>query len=142
MDNKNKNDNNKKSNRNGLIIALIAAVSIFTLFSYLSRQFNESTHIQVTYNKFLDMLNEGEIESVTLKTDRMEIVPKEQPSNMYEISYYTGKIGDETLPDLLKEANAKNKIPLFFYSFRGIYRFFRRGHHRVAKFVVRLTRWT
>ena len=110
MDNKNKNDNNKKSNRNGLIIALIAAVSIFTLFSYLSRQFNESTHIQVTYNKFLDMLNEGEIEYINLKTDRIEFVPKEQPSNMYEISYYTGKIGDETLPDLLKEANAKGEI--------------------------------
>lgn len=104
------NNNNKKTNRNGLIIALIAAVSIFTMFSYLSRQFNESTHVQVTYNKFLNMLKEDEIKSVVLKADRIEFVPKEQPSNLYEISYYTGKIGDETLPELLKAADEKGEL--------------------------------
>ena len=111
MDNNNNNkNNNKKTNRNGLIIALIAAVSIFTMFSYVSRQFNESTHVQVTYNKFLNMLNEDEIKSVVLKADRIEFVPKEQPSNLYEISYYTGKIGDETLPKLLKAADEKGEL--------------------------------
>ena len=111
MDNNNNNkNNNKKTNRNGLIIALIAAVSIFTMFSYVSRQFNESTHVQVTYNKFLNMLKEDEIKSVVLKADRIEFVPKEQPSNLYEISYYTGKIGDETLPKLLKAADEKGEL--------------------------------
>ncbi|ROR28554.1 cell division protease FtsH [Mobilisporobacter senegalensis] len=109
MDNNNKNSN-KKMNRNGLIIALIAAVSIFTMFSYLSNQLKESTHIEVTYNKFLDMLEEREIKSVVIKSDRIEFVPKEQPSNLYEISYYTGNIKDEELTELLKEAHEQGNV--------------------------------
>lgn len=100
--NKNGNDN-KKPKINGIIICLVAAVCIFMMFSYMTKQINEKTNIEITYNKFIEMLDKDEIESVKIKADKIVIVPKKQP-NEFPISYYTGLMGDTELVQRLEKA--------------------------------------
>ena len=108
MDNNNKNNknnNNNKINKNGLIFALIAAISLFTMFSYFTKQIEENTNKEITYDKFLTMLEDDEIKTVTFKADRVIIEPKVQTNSLYDITYYTGLIEDPQIVERL----TKNK---------------------------------
>ena len=51
---------------------------------------------EITYDKFIDMVNNDEVKSVTLQSDTLTIVPKKQVSPYQEISYYTNLTEDET----------------------------------------------
>lgn len=104
MDNKNdKQNKNNMPNRNAIIITLLAAIFIWYMFSAILSQLKENTNIEKTYNEFMVMLDDEELESVTIKGDRITFVPKIQPHN-YDISYYTGNLYDEDLPKQLQEA--------------------------------------
>lgn len=107
MDNKNdKQNRNNLPNRTAIIITLISAIFIWYMFSVIQNQIRESTNIEKPYNEFITMLEEGKIEKVILRSDRITFVPKEQ-SYSYDISYYTGKIDDDELITQLKEAYEK-----------------------------------
>lgn len=113
MDNKNRNNNNKPGTNNNskkpLLYILLAAVITLILFSLLAKQLQEGSNIEITYNKFLSMLDEGKIKSVKIQSDRIEIEPKEQPSDVYNIKYYTGRIDDEQLVTRLQKAKVDYK---------------------------------
>lgn len=51
---------------------------------------------EITYDKFIDMVNNDEVKSVTLQSDNLTIVPKKQVNPYQEISYYTNLTEDET----------------------------------------------
>lgn len=125
MDNKNDKKNNGLNNKKALIYCLVAAVITLVLFTYMSDQVKESSRKEVTYNEFLTMLNKGEIKSVLMKADRIEIVPKTQTdtNNVYSVTYYTGYVGDDQLSERLDKAgvtyngevvNTKNTLVDFF----------------------------
>lgn len=105
MDNKNNKQNkNGLPNKTAIIIILISSLFIWYMFSMLYQQVKSNTNIEITYNKFLSMLDNGEIKSVKLKTDgRLSIVPKVQPNKGFDITYYTGNLYD---PDLVSKLNA------------------------------------
>lgn len=112
MDNKNRNNNKPGTNNNSkkpLLYILLAAVITLILFSLLAKQLQEGSNIEITYNKFLSMLDEGKIKSVKIQSDRIEIEPKEQPSDVYNIKYYTGRIDDEQLITRLQKAKVDYK---------------------------------
>ncbi len=100
----NSGNNNKNKNNNGntigMIICLIAVLSGFIMFSLISNEFRETTYQEITYNKFLEMLENGEVKSVVLKSSEISITPKEQGTKYYNRTYYTGYA--ETL-DVLSE---------------------------------------
>ncbi len=98
--NGNKKNGNNDGNMTGIILCLIAVLSGFIMFSLVSNQLKETTHQEVTYNKFLKMLESGDIKSVVLKSNEISITPIEQYTDQYEITYYTGYA--ETL-DVLSE---------------------------------------
>ncbi len=103
-------NNNNKPNKNGLpnrtaiIITLISALFIFYMYTMLSDQIKESTNIEKTYNEFLDMIENKEIKSVEVQTDKIKFVPLVQPNSSYDITYYTGRIDDPQLVTRLNEA--------------------------------------
>jgi cell division protease FtsH len=106
------NNNNKPGNKNGLpnktavIIIFIAALVIWYMFSMLSQQLKDSTNIEITYNEFIKMLDEGKVKSVEVQSDRIKIVPTQQPNPTFDISYYTGIIYyDANLVSRLEKAN-------------------------------------
>ncbi|MDF2537019.1 MAG: ftsH2 [Herbinix sp.] len=92
MDNKNNKQNKgNMPNRVTIIIILIASLVIWYMFTLFSEQLKESTNIEISYDKFYDMIDNNEIESVELKVDnRLSIVPKVQPNKAFDITYYTG----------------------------------------------------
>lgn len=104
MDNKNTNNNRRGMNNNGnnkksFLYILVAAAATLILFSLLTRQFQEGTKIEITYDKFYNMIENKEIKSVKIQSDRILIVPKNQPNEVYDITYYTGYISDPTIID-------------------------------------------
>jgi len=103
-------NNNNKQNKNGMpnklaiIIILVSSLVIWYIFSLLSEQVKESTNIEISYDKFLTMLDNGEIKSVEVKDDKINIVPKEQPNTGFDITYYTGNMYDLDLVNRLEKA--------------------------------------
>lgn len=100
--NENNNPNNKPNpNRRYGLIGLGAALLIFMLFLYFSSLVQKSTHREITYNEFIDLVTTGEVVSVELSDSRIVILPKKQESPLYQITYYTGYVGDADLVDML-----------------------------------------
>ena len=85
---------NKKNHQSILafLICLLVTLVCFSLFTNLLQD-NSS---EITYDKFIDMVNNDEVKSVTLQSDNLTIVPKKQVNPYQEISYYTNLTEDET----------------------------------------------
>lgn len=108
MDNKNdKQNKNGLPNKTAIIITLISALFIWYMISFLQAQIREATNIEKTYNEFIELLEKGELESVTIDGDRIIFVPKVQENSAYDISYYTGYLNDPNLYPKLDEADEK-----------------------------------
>lgn len=106
MDNNNKRNRNNMPNRTAIIITLISAIFIWYMFSVLQNQIKENTNIEKTYDEFMTMMDNDEIEEVIIDGDRIIFIPKVQPYR-YDITYYTGNLYAEELNSQLQEANAR-----------------------------------
>ena len=106
MDNKNDNDNKRGlNNKKPLIYCLIAAIITLMLFSYMTNQLKESTKKEITYDAFIKMMEAGEVKSVRMTKDKIEIEPVEKDNEIYPTSYYTGYVGDDQLAERLMKAD-------------------------------------
>ena len=119
MNDNNRNDpkGNPNQNRNHSTILIFMIVTLVTLIlmSIVNRAMNDSTSMEITYDQFLDLLDQNLIDSVTVDTDKLTIVTKKQglASQGVEMTYYTGRINDPNLVERLDSANVefKEKIP-------------------------------
>ena len=119
MNDNNRNDpkGNPNQNRNHSTILIFMIVTLVTLvlMSIVNRAMNDSTSMEITYDQFLDLLDQNLIDSVTVDTDKLTIVTKKQglASQGVEMTYYTGRINDPNLVERLDSANVefKEKIP-------------------------------
>ena len=103
--NNNTNNQQKNQNRRSIIICLLVALGLFFIFSFMNKQIERATNQEITYDQFLKMLDDGEIDSVVLDSSQLKIVPKSQEGSLYQITYYTGIISmDYNLVDRLEEA--------------------------------------
>ena len=98
--------------RQSLIMLVIAALVTLFCISMFMRMFTGASNQEITYNAFVDMVENGEVESVTVESDRIIIYPKEQESvspfgygyGFGTMTYYTGKMeDDDTLTQRLLE---------------------------------------
>jgi cell division protease FtsH len=110
MDNNN-NKNNKSGmpNRLFIIITLAAALFIWYMFSMLSDQLKEGTKEEITYNKFMQMLENKEVAKVDVKNNRFIITPIGQENKAFKTTYYTGYINDPDIVKKLKDSGADYK---------------------------------
>ncbi|WMJ90174.1 ATP-dependent zinc metalloprotease FtsH [Anaerocolumna sp. MB42-C2] len=109
MDNKKLNNNKRgMNNKKTFFYILIAAIVTLALFTYMSNQLKAGSNIEISYDKFIDMLDKGEVKSVRIQSDKIVIEPLTQPNELYKISYYTGGINDTKLADRLLKAKDKN----------------------------------
>ena len=76
------------------------------------------TQKEISYNEFIQMLEDNKVESVTISTDRVNIKPKEEEKTnkllyLYgspsAVTYYTGKIEDD---DTLTQRLLKYDVPV------------------------------
>lgn len=110
MDNKKSNNNNHGMNNNNkktFLYILIAAIAILALFTFMSNQLKAGSNIEVSYDKFIDMLDKGEVKSVSIQPDKIIIEPVTQPNPLYDISYYTGIMNDGDLTNRLLKAKVE-----------------------------------
>lgn len=104
---------------------LIAATLTLLLFSYAQNLLKQSTTKEISYDQFIDMLEKGEVKTVTVDNskDRIIIEPKENSqiteteetndtndlvNNLYKTTYFTGIMStDYQLTDRLEKAKIK-----------------------------------
>ena len=99
------NGGSNRWNRRAGIICLISAVILILLLSSMMSAIRSGSTKEVTYNEFMEMIEKGQIESVTLGTNRIQITPKPEPGQLYSVmTYYTGYVNDEELAQKLLDA--------------------------------------
>ena len=76
-----------------LLVCILATLLIWTLFSNVME---DSTSREITYDKFIEMLDEGEIKSVVLQDGVLTIVPRDQKVEGIEFQYSTTSMEERT----------------------------------------------
>lgn len=95
-----------------LLICILATLLIWTLFSNIMEG---STSKEITYDKFIEMLDEGKVQSVELQDGMLTIIPREQKVEGIEFQYSTAAMEDGTaLIARLTEAEEKNDKDITF----------------------------
>ncbi len=108
--NQNKNDGGggkTPKNRQTLLILLIAALVTLLLLSYLRGVVGNASNQKISYDEFMAMVQNGEVESVTISNDTITITPKIQGNPYIQQTFYTVRVDDITLANKLLEAGVK-----------------------------------
>ena len=109
------NKPNDKKNKNiiNMVVIGVIAVCVLLFFNFLSAQARESRREEITYNQFLEMLDEGVVKNVLVKNDGSLEITRNDDTAMIPRTYYTGQMSDLTLTDRLEAAGVefKREIP-------------------------------
>lgn len=105
QNNEPKNDGPK--NRQSLLVLLICIMISLVCVNLLSRMTRNMTS-EISYSEFIEMLENGEVESVVLRSDTLTITPKTQQSMVGTTEIYTTLMEDESeLTQRLEEAGVE-----------------------------------
>ena len=74
------------------LICLLVTLVCFALFTNMLKD-NSS---EISYDKFIDMVDKDQVKEVTIQSSTLTIVPKKQNSKYEDVSYYTTKTEDST----------------------------------------------
>ena len=74
------------------LICLLVTLVCFALFTNMLKD-NSS---EISYDKFIDMVDKDQVKEVTIQSNTLTIVPKKQNSKYEDESYYTTKTEDST----------------------------------------------
>ncbi len=106
---------NGPKKRPSLLFFLISVLGALMLWSLFNNLFDGKTSKDITYDKFLEMLEEGNVTSVQLQGNIITIVPKEQKQEGVEYKYSTRAMEDSTtLTARLVEAEKKHGLQITF----------------------------
>ena len=106
----NGNNNGGKAPKNAqnmlmFAVFVIAAILVWALFN---NQYTQATSQEITYDKFLDMLEADGVASVEDTGSTWKITPKEKDKDGVTLTYYTGKMANDTeLLPLMREKNVE-----------------------------------
>ncbi len=94
--------------RQNLLMLLVAALVTLVCMSFFMKMLSGVSNQEISYNEFIRMVDEGEVESVEIMDDQININPKtEKQENPFmqapEINFYTGRVQDDTLIAHLQE---------------------------------------
>lgn len=88
--------------RSNIMLVLIASLTVILMVSWFMKTMSSSTNSEISYNEFIQMLENGEVESVLITDSEINITPKAKINkNGYSQipqTYYTGLAED---PDVL-----------------------------------------
>ena len=104
MDNQNGNKDNNKNNKQGfsfvILITMLTALLVFAMYQFQGVDSDQ----EITYNKFLKMIDEKKVEKVEIKSDRILITAKKESGDKVNREYYTGRMNDDQLVEKLEKA--------------------------------------
>lgn len=106
---------NGKTPKNGqnIVIFLIVSLVALVLINLFNTMLRDSTEKNITYNQFMEMVTNGEVEKVTVSNNEITVIPKKQPFPGVELSYKTGRMDDDQLTQKLLDAGVEceYKVP-------------------------------
>ncbi len=124
------NGSNNAPRKQSLLFLLIACLVTLLFMSYFMKAVNGATTQEISYDKFVEMVDEGKVESVFINSDKIEITPKTEantdakpsstdPMSLFRtttpaITYYTGiSESNDALTERLLKAGVEinNEIP-------------------------------
>lgn len=118
-------DNNRDNNQNGkrpnqepgkpgsnknhqsILAFLICLLVTLVCFSLFTNMLKDSSS-EITYDKFIEMVEKDKVKEVTIQSGTITIVPKKQKNPYQEKTYYTNQMEDET--SLTKRLEGKKII--------------------------------
>ena len=110
--------NGEDPKKQSIFLLLIATLITLLCMSYFMKALTGNTEREITYNEFIRMVEEGEVKSVQIESDRITIEPvkEEGTVSIYgapAVTYYTGRIEDDSLTQRLLENNVdvKGTVP-------------------------------
>ncbi len=97
------NRHKEPKNRQNMVIFLVFMLVSFLALNFIQNFMKDASSKEITYDAFIDMLEEDKVEKVEDTGLTWKITPRTQPMEKVEITYYTGKMNDEELLPMLKE---------------------------------------
>ncbi|MCR4797023.1 MAG: ATP-dependent zinc metalloprotease FtsH [Lachnospiraceae bacterium] len=133
----NENNNNRQGNENGgnnnkghqplMLLVLFSLIALF-LTTWFWNNSSSTTRTEITYSQFLELVEEDQVKSVEITSEKIEITLKEDATfagsesqqelqetfqkstgQKLTITYYTGYLNDDELLPLLKKHNVEIK---------------------------------
>ncbi len=104
MDNRQDDKNKKNRNIINWVIIGVIAVIIMIFFNYLSAQIRDSRRQEITYNEFLEWIDNDEVREVLVKNDGTIELTRSDEDPFLGMVYYTGQMNDPQLTERLDNA--------------------------------------
>ena len=89
-DNKGPGKMDPNKNHQSILAFLVCLLITLVCFAMFTNMLKDNSS-EISYDKFIKMVDNGEVKKVTLQSDTLTIVPKQQDSDFSEKAYY--KIG-------------------------------------------------
>ena len=110
-DNNNRDDNNNNKKKpggfNGMIGAIIIAVVLTIIFVMSYNNYRSAGEQEVSYNKFIEMLEAGQVKNVEIYESRIKFTPSIEDKKTENVTYFVYRTDDYRLVDRLEEADVK-----------------------------------
>lgn len=103
MDNQKKNNQNpnNKNNKQGfsfiILVTLITSILVMALYQFQG----EGAESEITYDKFLEYVDKGQVARVEIQNNQLVITMKKEKGERTAKEYYTGVVKDDTLSERL-----------------------------------------
>ena len=110
-ENNNQNNNNedkKKPNGfNGMLGAIVVAVVLSIVFIMAFNNYKASGEKEISYNKFVEMLEDGNVKNVEIYDKKIKFTPIGDDVKTENVTYYVIRTDDYRLIDRLDKADVK-----------------------------------
>lgn len=93
-DNKGPGKMDPNKNHQSILAFLVCLLITLVCFAMFTNMFKDNSS-EISYDKFIKMVDNGEVKKVTLQSDTLTIVPKQQDSDFSEKVYYTNQMESE-----------------------------------------------
>ena len=103
-------DNKNPRNRQSILMFLIIALVAILFWNFIGNMGSSSE--EITYDEFIQMLDEDKVESVEIGSSQINIISTEKDALGRNITYYTGTVPDFSLQQRLDEADVEYFSPV------------------------------
>ncbi len=108
----NQNGSGKKSPNKSFLFMLLISIGLTLLFYFVYSKYQNGQKEEISYSRFLDMIDKGTVESVKIYSSTVEITPKKEKDKKgtSKKTYYAIRISDINLVDRLEDAKEKGEL--------------------------------
>ena len=107
--NQDNNNNNKKKpgGFNGILGTIVVALVLSIVFIMAFNNYKTSGEEEITYDKFVTMLEDGKVSDVKIYDKKIKFTPVDENKNMENVTYYVIRTDDYKLIERLDKANVE-----------------------------------